>query len=108
VKFHGPYAYPLGISLDEDSRRAILEEALAGVELGAFDHAVVAWLVGVGTPRVASVAGMIQRARGVERVGRRRRPRPYTRRPVPGRAYVTLSPAVVDLIRGEVNAHPTS
>jgi hypothetical protein len=94
----GPYDHIPTATLDEESRHALLGEALAGVDLGAYDEQVLSWLGRQPTPVVRSVAGMVERARADERA--RKHPRPWpSRRPVPGRAYVLLTENVVDLLR---------
>jgi len=45
----------------------LLSEALGGVELGAYDRAVLDWLAGQGSSTVVVVASLIQRARACER-----------------------------------------
>jgi len=69
-RFIGPYDHIPGATLNEASRRALLDQALAGVELGTFDEAAVAWLARQPTPVVRSIAGLIERtaARGPQRV----------------------------------------
>jgi hypothetical protein len=66
----GPYSHIPGATLDEASRRQLLDQALAGVELGSYDSDVVDWLASRPTPVVRSIAGLIERraARGPQRV----------------------------------------
>lgn len=93
----GPFDHIPTAELDEESRRHVLDAVLAGVALGSYDQTVVAWLAERPSPLVRSLAGLIARARRLER--QRSRPRPYTRRrKEPG--FVVLSPAVMQMIRG--------
>lgn len=66
----GPYSHRPGATLNEESRHALLDQALAGVDLGSYDQDVVDWLASRPTPVVRSVAGLIERkaARGPQRV----------------------------------------
>jgi hypothetical protein len=59
--YRGPYSHRPGATLDEESRRALLDQALAGVDLGSYDSDVVDWLASRPTPVVRSVAGLIER-----------------------------------------------
>jgi hypothetical protein len=63
----GPYERPPNAHLDERTRRELLGEALRGVERGAYDERVVAWLAEQDPATLRSVVGMMERARRVER-----------------------------------------
>jgi hypothetical protein len=54
--------------------------AAAGVDLGAYDHAIAGWLAGWEPQTVAVIAGWVQRAAEVGQADARRRdgPRPLT------------------------------
>ena len=56
----GPYTAP------EDRRQAFLS-ALAGVELGAYDDAIIEWLCGMDDPTCRTVVSLIRRARKTAR-----------------------------------------
>lgn len=43
----------------------VLRDALAGVELGAYDETIVGWLATWDAPTVATVASLIYRVRGL-------------------------------------------
>jgi hypothetical protein len=43
--------------------RAVLREALQGVELGAYDRQMIEWMAGWDTPTVAVVVSLLHRAR---------------------------------------------
>ncbi|WP_219419354.1 hypothetical protein [Pseudonocardia nigra] len=50
----------------ETSRRdylAAVHEPLAGVELGAYDHRMIAWVAGWDTPTVGTIVSLLHRAR---------------------------------------------
>jgi hypothetical protein len=63
----GPYERPPGSHLDQEARRELLDRALRGVERGAYDERVVAWLAEQDAAVLRSVVGMVERARRVER-----------------------------------------
>jgi hypothetical protein len=63
----GPYDRPPSARLDERARRELLDRALRGVEQGAYDEQVVAWLAEQDAAVVRSVVAMVERARQVER-----------------------------------------
>ncbi|MFG2145526.1 hypothetical protein ACGFRG_15185 [Streptomyces sp. NPDC048696] len=42
---------------------AVLAEAFAGVELGAYDRRIIEWLAGWDSPTVATIASLVLRAR---------------------------------------------
>jgi hypothetical protein len=63
----GPYERPPGAPLDERARRELLGRALRGVERGAYDERVVAWLAAQDPAVLRSLVGMVERARRVER-----------------------------------------
>jgi hypothetical protein len=44
---------------------ALLDDALAGIELGAYDKRIVEWLKGWDKPTIVTVASLVQRARGL-------------------------------------------
>jgi hypothetical protein len=50
-----------------NSARAVLEEALLGVDLGAFDREIVEWLAAWDTPTVATVVSLLHRTRQADR-----------------------------------------
>jgi hypothetical protein len=58
-------ASPPGTGAWGDGCHRLLEDACraAGVELGAYDHAILLWLAGWEPATVAVVAGLISRAR---------------------------------------------
>jgi hypothetical protein len=71
---HGPYLKAPKGFLDDAAERELLDRALAGVELGAWDQLVVTWLVTTAdTPTVRAIIGMVERARVLER---RQHPQP--------------------------------
>lgn len=41
----------------------LIDEALAGMELGAYDRRIVDWLKGWDQPTIVTIASLIQRAR---------------------------------------------
>lgn len=43
--------------------RALLDEAVAGMELGAYDRRMIEWLKGWDQPTIVTLASVIQRAR---------------------------------------------
>lgn len=43
--------------------RRLVDEALTGVELGAYDRRIVEWLKGWDSPTIVAMASLIQRAR---------------------------------------------
>ena len=63
----GPYDHPPSAHPDERACRELLGEALRGVERGAYDELVVAWVAEQDVAAVRSVVGMVERARHVER-----------------------------------------
>lgn len=42
---------------------AMLDEAVAGIQLGAYDRRIVEWLKGWDSPTIVTVASLIKRAR---------------------------------------------
>ena len=55
---------PPTLLLSQDERRALLRDVLAGVELGAYDRHVIAWLSSLlDTPTLLTVASLVYRAR---------------------------------------------
>jgi len=62
---------PAGAFLSEAQRRALLTQALAGVELGAHDRRILAWLAGWEPATVRTVASLLRRARLAGREGSR-------------------------------------
>jgi hypothetical protein len=63
----GPYDQPPIAHLDERTRRELLGRALRGVERGAYDERVVAWLAEQDAAVLRSVVDLVERARRVER-----------------------------------------
>jgi hypothetical protein len=63
----GPYDHPPSAHPDERARRELLGRAFRGVERGAYDELVVAWLAEQDVAAVRSIVGMVERARRVER-----------------------------------------
>jgi hypothetical protein len=63
----GPYDHPPIAHLDERTRRELLGRALRGVERGAYDERVVAWLAEQDAAVLRSVVDLVERARRVER-----------------------------------------
>jgi hypothetical protein len=63
----GPYDHPPSAPLGEVARRKLLALALHGIELGAYDERVVAWLAGQDVAVVRSIVGMVERARRLDR-----------------------------------------
>jgi hypothetical protein len=63
----GPYDHPPIAHLDDRARRELLGRALRGVERGAYDERVVAWLAEQDAAVLRSVVDMVERARRVER-----------------------------------------
>lgn len=64
VSVHAPFiSYPGGRYRHEhaEERRAALLAALKGVELGAYDERIVAWLAGWDVPVVAAVISLMLR-----------------------------------------------
>ena len=59
----GPIEHDPGGFLPQPMQEAMLHEALAGVELGAFDRRILAWLAGWTASEVRTIASLIQRAR---------------------------------------------
>jgi hypothetical protein len=70
----GPYDHPPIAHLDDRARRELLGRALRGVERGAYDERVVAWLAEQDAAVLHSVVGMVERARRVEREAAAGRP----------------------------------
>jgi hypothetical protein len=62
----GPYERPPGAHLDQRGRRELLGRALRGVERGAYDELVVAWLAEQDAAVLRSLVDMVERARRVE------------------------------------------
>jgi hypothetical protein len=64
---------PPTLQLSHDDRQALLQDALAGLELGAYDRHVVAWLSSLlDTPTLLTLASLVYRARHIgpiERLG---------------------------------------
>jgi hypothetical protein len=58
---------PPGADLDERARRELLRRALGGIELGADDERMVAWLADQDVAIVRGIVGMVERARLQER-----------------------------------------
>jgi hypothetical protein len=58
---------PAGPFLTEPQRRALLAQALAGVELGAHDQRVLDWLAGWEPATVRTIASLLSRARAAGR-----------------------------------------
>ncbi len=55
---------PGPLFIPEPERRRLLDHALGGVDLGAWDRRIVDWLVGMtDTTTLLTVASLIQRAR---------------------------------------------
>lgn len=50
-------------NLQVDQVRALLDEALAGIPLGAYDQRIINWLKKTDQPTVVTVASIILRAR---------------------------------------------
>jgi hypothetical protein len=71
-RLYPPYDQPCPEGEHPRSARAVLEEALLGVDLGAFDREIVEWLAAWDTPTVATVVSLLHRAR---QAGRDERPR---------------------------------
>lgn len=46
--------------------RALLDQALDGIELGAYDVRIVEWLKGLDQPTIVTLASLIVRAREVD------------------------------------------
>ena len=63
----GPDDHPPSAHLDQGARYKLLGRALRGVERGADDELVVAWLAEQDAVVVRSIVGMVERARRVER-----------------------------------------
>jgi hypothetical protein len=63
----GPFDQPPIAHLDERTRRELLGRALRGVERGAYDERVVAWLAEQDAAVLRSLVDMVERARRVER-----------------------------------------
>ena len=60
---HGPFQVePTGF-LSSAEQRLLLVEALAGVELGAWDERIVTWLAGWETGTVVTVGSWLRRVR---------------------------------------------
>ena len=59
-------AAPRGF-VPEDERAEILAGVLAGIELGAWDRRIAAWLAGWDTATVVTVASWVARSRAVRR-----------------------------------------
>jgi hypothetical protein len=61
---HGPYEQePHEPFIAAAQRRALLDQALQGVELGAWDRRILDWLAGhLDTPTFLAVLGMVERA----------------------------------------------
>jgi hypothetical protein len=57
---------------DQAARRAPLDRALDGVDLGSDDRAVLDWLGSQDTATIEAVAGMVERARLLERKAARK------------------------------------
>lgn len=53
---------PWGLARSADFP-ALLAEAFAGVELGAYDQTIIDWLAGWDAPTVVTVASLVRRAR---------------------------------------------
>jgi hypothetical protein len=90
---HGPYDNTPKGFLDEPARRELLDQVLAGVELGAWDLRVLDWLVAGDTPTVMVMAGLIERARQAER---RRMPKPLKGAELT--SFLTLLAAIRDAL----------
>jgi hypothetical protein len=63
-----PYAPPGPIERDPgglrpDERRLAIEHALRGVQLGAWDQAIIAWLLDLDDSTIRTVVSLIERAR---------------------------------------------
>lgn len=58
-----PYDHHEHASVDD--KRAVLGDALAGIELGEFDDRILMWLSGWDTSTVATVVSWIERAKKV-------------------------------------------
>jgi len=58
---------PPSADLDERARRELLRRALGGIELGADDERMVAWLADQDVALVRGIVGMVERARLQER-----------------------------------------
>lgn len=73
---HGPYPQPpRSRHLPAEKRRLLLDRALHGVALGAWDEQVAGWLCEVpDTPTMLAIIGMLERARQVAE--QRARPAP--------------------------------
>jgi hypothetical protein len=66
VSVHAPFVSYLGGRYHHapaEERRAALVSALEGVELGAYDQRIVAWLAGWDVPIVATVISLLLRVR---------------------------------------------
>jgi hypothetical protein len=62
---------PPTLLLSHDDRRALLRDALAGVELGAYDRHVIAWLSSLlDTPTLLTLTSLVYRARAIGATGR--------------------------------------
>lgn len=61
---HGPYEHePHEPFIAANQRRALLDQALQNVELGAWDRRILDWLAGhLDTPTFLTVLGMVERA----------------------------------------------
>lgn len=60
---------PDGPFLPEAARLALLVDALRGVDLGAHDERIVAWLARCDSPTVRTVVSLLGRVRAVAPVG---------------------------------------
>lgn len=65
----GPIEEPpwAGMPGGEATYRAALDAVFSGVELGAYDRRIIAWLAGWDTPTVATLCSLVMRARAVSR-----------------------------------------
>jgi hypothetical protein len=57
------YGLPPGTGAWGAAAHKMLEDACAGIDLGAYDHAIILWLAGWEPSTVAVIAGLITRAR---------------------------------------------
>jgi hypothetical protein len=72
VSVHPPYTtYPGGTYRDEPTheRRAALNQALAGVTLGDFDHRFLRWLCAGDVMTVATLISLLHRTRAATATG---------------------------------------
>ena len=65
LSIYPPHGEPRDLaSATKEMRRAALEKAVQGIELGAYDRRIIEWLSGLDVSTVAVVVSLLHRVKG--------------------------------------------